>query len=427
MAYLASHPGVTMRALEPWSVFEKEGHQKDALPTYKQAMTVHRRGPITASTAKSIAEKRAVISAKFEALKNTRCAPNVDQEYIVALETKFEKMFKKSTSGYLKGGMWDGFWRYLKMQDKWWPHYMVGYQLTEKDIEKLTPSAKRFTLILDHFLEALEQGRQLMVANEQLKSLCPPGDGPEKAGAYEQETYRAETDEQICRLVEASEQFGHLANQAIDRARAQVWPEKKHYGRRLLISGGLYLAAAIIGAIALGVSTGGIAFLAFTMTLLLRAVSLVSIRGFDRERSWKCVETLLDATEKFIKLEGDAMKTDVSLAHLRLTARIREGQDALKQGQEVLKQGQEGLQGGLQVANDKLDDLTAELRRVAIATGVYPATSNGASSSAASSASSSGSSSGASTPAGSPPKPPPAPLLRTQSLGYFTPDASRFA
>lgn len=445
MTYLASHPGVAMWALESLNFFGKERYSKGEPLIYEPATIGPRKEGIAEATGQSIAEKRAAICAKFEALKNTRREPGHDMRYVEALEKTFERTFEKATSGYRKGGLWDGVWRYSKQPGKWMPHYLVGNQIHEKDIDQLTPSAKRFALILDQLIEALERGRQSMEASEQVRALHHPSSFAERAGTSGQRGDPVETAEHVCRLVDISQQSCELARQALEEASGQVWPDKKHYGKRQILSFVLASVATAIAILGLAISAPILSCLGVTMTAATRGVGLASIRGFDRERSWKAIEGLLDATKQFITLEGDTMKTDVSLAQLRSTARLFEGQENLRMriddaqanlrgGQENLSvridDARESLKGGQENLSGKLDEFREELRRVAIAAGVYAATSNvtapSAPSSAPSSESSSVMSSTTATPVGTPPKPHP-PMLRTQSLQTFTASPTRFA
>lgn len=54
------------------------------------------------------------------------------------------------------------------MKGKWWPHYLVAHQLDVTDTDQLTPSAKRFTLILDHMSEALLQEQEALAKCNEL-------------------------------------------------------------------------------------------------------------------------------------------------------------------------------------------------------------------------------------------------------------------
>lgn len=427
MTYLASHPGVAMRAFESLKVFGKERYWKGEPPTYPQAAVSGRKGSVAVDVGQSIAEKRAAICAKFDELKNIRRESSADMRYVEALEKKFEKTFDKATSGYRRGGLWDAGWRSWGQPVKLRPYHFVGDYLNEKNIDRLAPSAKRFTLILDQLIEALGRGQQLMEARDQVKNLCRPLNVAEHANAPGQDISPVETSEFVCRLVEASRQSCELARQALDEASEQVCSDKKHYGKRQIISGCLFGIAAIVGGLSLAHSGFGLALLAYGVATLFRVVGLASIRGFDRDRGWKSIEGLLEATERFIMREGDEMKTDASLAQLRLVGRLVEGQENLKVGVDELRAGQDGLKDRMQILNDKFDQLRIELRGVSSARVPQAVASIEEASSAPSSVSPSQSSTTTSTPVGTPPKPLPAPLLRTQSLQCFTADPTRFA
>ncbi|WP_140413372.1 glycerol-3-phosphate acyltransferase [Pandoraea sp. PE-S2T-3] len=362
-----------------------------------------------------------------------------DAADVEALQKKFERAYAKATSGYLKGGMWDGCWRYAEMKGKWWPHYLVAHQLDVTDIDQLTPSAKRFTLILDHMSEALLQEQEALAKCSELGLLKAEDKALEAQGGEAEWAGRERT--AILsrkRVIEIAEHRDN-ARKALARASEQVWPDKKHYGRRLAISGGLYGVAAAVGVIGLAVASLGVAIVAFAVTLVLRVVSLGSIRGYDRERSWKSAESLLEATKEFINCEGDAMKTEIWLAHSDVMSRqlnmIWDGQQRMSGDLQQTQRTLENLATKHDVfasdMNSKMDGLREDMRSLARATGVHPSPFRSGAlnpvSSPFPSLPSTPLSSTFSTPVGTPPRDRPAPLVRALSCSQLTFDASRLA
>lgn len=421
MTYLVSHPGLARQALGQLDEIWKMRGAKGPPPSYAQAVSEARKpSKLMGGTGRSIAEKRAAIAAQLVEMTNSRRLAGTDTSLIEAVEEKFERAYTKATSGYLTGGMWDGFWRYSKMQGKWWPHYLVAHQLDQHDIEQLTPSARRFSEILDHLSQALMQGEEAMQTyhrlTKQVAEAFAEKVGDDKPHWERQQRFIAN----IREFVVGAKQHRDAAHAAIGRANGQVWPDKKHYARRLAISAALYSAAVIVGVVALAISSPVVAAIGFAVTLILRIVGLVNIRGYDRERSWKSVESLLDATEKLINGEGETMK--VGLWKMQEDAAALQRQ-MMWDSQQQTRESQQRMREDIGDALRKLSELKQDVSRIAQAVNV-PTTSSG---NASSSAGSSSASSAQSTPQGTPPKDRPAPLVRAQSCGYFTFDGTRFA
>lgn len=457
MTYLASHPGVAMTGMGALGLLKTKASAANTHLSRHRDPTLHGMKTAAGTPDGSIAGKRDVIAAQFIALANTKQDMGKDTADVDALQKKFERAYAKATSGYLKGGMWDGCWRYAEMKGKWWPHYLVAHQLDVTDFDQLTPSAKRFTLILDHMSEALLQEQEAVAKCSELDRLKADVETLAAQGGAAEWAGRERTAILSRKLV--AEIAGHRDNArtALARASEQVWPDKKHYGRRLAISGGLYGVAAAVGVIGLAVASLGVAIVAFAVTLVLRVVSLGSIRGYDRERSWKSADSLLEATKEFINCEGDAMKTEIWLAHSAVMSHqlnmIWDGQQRMRGDLQQTQRTVENLvakhdafeakHDAFEAKHDafasdmtsKMDSLREDMRSLARATGVHPSpfgrgTLNlvpGPSPSLLSTPSSTPSSSTLSTPVGTPPRDRPVPLARALSCGQFNVDAHRFA
>ncbi|WP_141118717.1 glycerol-3-phosphate acyltransferase [Pandoraea sp. PE-S2R-1] len=439
MTYLASHPGLATTGMGALRLLKVKASAVNTRPSRPGDLTLDNTKATAGAVGCSIAGKRDVIAAQFVALANTKQGMHKDAADVEALQKKFERAYAKATSGYLKGGMWDGCWRYAEMKGKWWPHYLVAHQLDVTDIDQLTPSAKRFTLILDHMSEALLQEQEALAKCSELGLLKAEDKALEAQGGEAEWAGRERT--AILsrkRVIEIAEHRDN-ARKALARASEQVWPDKKHYGRRLAISGGLYGVAAAVGVIGLAVASLGVAIVAFAVTLVLRVVSLGSIRGYDRERSWKSAESLLEATKEFINCEGDAMKTEIWLAHSDVMSRqlnmIWDGQQRMSGDLQQTQRTLENLATKHDVfasdMNSKMDGLREDMRSLARATGVHPSPFRSGAlnpvSSPFPSLPSTPLSSTFSTPVGTPPRDRPAPLVRALSCSQLTFDASRLA
>ncbi|VVE67738.1 hypothetical protein PAN31117_02729 [Pandoraea anapnoica] len=256
----------------------------------------------------SIAQKRDEIVSQLAHIRNTQQARGASTYSVDNLSAAFEKSFGKATSGYWRGGLRDPFWRCLLVPDS--PGFicsMVADQLDEACEERLTPSAKRFLKILTCLSEALALHREMLRGRESLLAQS------DRLGNRALDDVNADwgmlDDRKRKHMVFRAETalFVEQMRCAVDEARSNVRQEKKHHGKREAINGGLYTIAAVVSGIALIVSTWVVAIIGFCIAMVIRCVSLGSIRGFDREKGWKAVESLLDQTKDFINREENAM------------------------------------------------------------------------------------------------------------------------
>ncbi|VVE82114.1 hypothetical protein [Pandoraea sputorum] len=261
----------------------------------------------------SIAQKRDEIVAQLVQIRNAQQARGGSTYSVDTLSAAFEKSYSKATAGYWRGGLRDPFWRCLLVPDS--PGFicsMVAEQLDEACEERLTPSAKRFLKILTCLNEALSHQREMLRGYESL--LAQPDSQQESALDDVDADWRMLDDRKRGHMLFRAETASFIEDmrRAVDEARSNVRPEKKHHGKREAINGGLYTVAAIASGIALLVSTWAVAIIGFCITMVIRCVSLGSIRGFDREKGWKAVEGLLDQTKDFINREENAMYLSLS-------------------------------------------------------------------------------------------------------------------
>ncbi|WP_157112282.1 hypothetical protein [Pandoraea faecigallinarum] len=246
----------------------------------------------------SITERRAEIVGRFASIANARSRLGMGSQDIGELEAAFEKSFRKATSGYWKGGLWDGFWRYRSSIGQHGAYSRVADQMDIRQADRLTPSARRFREILTHLNDVLIKEEEAIAYCARIR---------DRAANLENETFASTLDERAAYASVKAECFALIARtnrcladarRAVAQASRQVWPDKKHYGKRFSLSGGLYLVAATVAALALAKVGLVIAAIGFAVTMLIRIVSLGSIRGFDRERGWKATESLLESTKQ---------------------------------------------------------------------------------------------------------------------------------
>lgn len=103
MTYLASHPGVAMKAMGALGLLKASAVDTRA-PRHVD-LTLDNTKTTAGTVGCSIAGKHDVIAAQFVTLANTKQGMNKDTADVEALQKKFERAYAKATSGYLKGGM----------------------------------------------------------------------------------------------------------------------------------------------------------------------------------------------------------------------------------------------------------------------------------------------------------------------------------
>ncbi|WP_287495883.1 hypothetical protein [Pandoraea sp. CB10b_02] len=322
----------------------------------------------------SIAEKRAEIAAQLKHLRNTCKALNLSTYSIERLTARFEKSFDKATAGYWRGGLRDPFWRCLATPGR--PGVfcsMVGDQLDEQCAELLTPSARRFLKVLTAFGEALEYEREMLARYE---TVLKGARALSRDEPYVSPEGRWQTlDRAKRRCMTLRDETAPLLEQmrrTIDRAFESVRPDKKRHGTREAITGGVYAVAAVVAAVALLVASAAVAIVGFAVTVLIRCVSLGSIRGFDREKGWKAVEDLLNHTKEFINSEEHSMYSNIhSIATWEQAEQQslawQQGQEALRLARESRSQGEKtlelvhALQAQVQATADSVSALDARM------------------------------------------------------------------
>ncbi|VVD89958.1 Chromosome partition protein Smc [Pandoraea terrigena] len=266
---------------------------------------------------KSIADKHAEIVSQFQQIANAKGQLGLDCDALHRLENAFFSTYRKATSGYWGGGLWDGVYRYAGNTSRPGPYWRVGEQLNDHDVGSLTPSARRFSAILGHLTQALRKEQEILakcLAMAQCSVALGEAtfDDPDaqRTASQRLSVERADGVAEIERCLAG-------VRESIALASKEVWPEQKHFGKRLVITTSLYSVAAAVAVAGLFVSGGILGIVATVMTLVIRAVSLGSIRGFDRERGWKSVESLLASTKQFIETEGTMMRTYLDVADRR--------------------------------------------------------------------------------------------------------------
>ncbi|MEF3066364.1 hypothetical protein [Pandoraea apista] len=270
-----------------------------------------------ATSGASIAEKHAEIVRQFQQIANTKAQLGLGSESITRLESAFFSTYRKATSGYWGGGLWDGFYRYASNPGRQGLYFLVGEQLNDRDIERLTPSARRFSMILGHLSDALRK-------EEEILRKC--GEVTVRSAAFRSATFEdinseraeyAKIGAECMEVLAEIEQCLGDVRETIRCGSKEVWPERKHFGKRFALSAALYCIAGGIAVAGLIASSGALAVVAVVLTMLIRVVSLGSIRGFDRERGWKSVESLLANTKQFIETEGTTMRTYLDISDRR--------------------------------------------------------------------------------------------------------------
>ncbi len=261
----------------------------------------------------SIAQKRQEIASQLTQIRNAQHAMGASTYAVDRLSSAFEKSYTKATSGYWRGGLRDPFWRCLTVPDS--PGVfcsMVADQLDEPCAERMTSSARRLLTILTSLSEALEHEQTMLREYASLVS---------KTGGLQNDTIDGvvanwealeDTKRRCMTFRTQTAPFIEHMRRAVDAARSCVKPDRKHHGKREGINGGLYAAGAIVSGVALLVSGWVVAIIGFCVTMVIRCVSLGSIRGFDREKGWKAVESLLDQTKEFINNQETAMYTTLA-------------------------------------------------------------------------------------------------------------------
>ncbi|MFK0375533.1 hypothetical protein [Pandoraea sp. NPDC090278] len=307
----------------------------------------------------SIAQKRQEIASQLTQIRNAQLAMGGSTYAVDRLSSAFEKSYTKATSGYWRGGLRDPFWRCLTVPDS--PGFfcsMVADQLDEPCVERMTSSARRLLSILTSLSEALEHEQTML--REYASLVSKTGDLQSDAIDGVVANWEALEDlKRRCMTFRAqTAPFIEHMRRAVDVARSSVKPDRKHHGKREGINGGLYAAGAIVSGVALLVSGWVVAIIGFCVTMVIRCVSLGSIRGFDREKGWKAVEGLLDQTKEFINNQETAMYTTLAgqistvqadqdrLAWQQLQknwATLQQNSATLKQNSATLKQHSEDL------------------------------------------------------------------------------------
>ncbi|VVD88373.1 hypothetical protein [Pandoraea anhela] len=342
----------------------------------------------------SIAEKRAEIAARFASITNARSRLGMSTHDIGELEASFEKSFRKATSGYWKGGLWDGCWRYRSSIGQHGVYSRVRDQLAVRNPENLTPSAKRFREILVRLEEVLIREQEAIAHCTRLRDRAAMLEGKVFADASDERAAYAAVKADCAAAIAHTSRCLADARRALVLASKQVWPDKKHYGKRFSLSGGLYLAAATVAALALAKVGLVIAVIGFAVTMLIRIVSLGSIRGFDRERGWKATESLLESTKQLLRNEETEMRTYLEGIQAKTSQRLDDlvwnrlgdlvdGQQQMSQDLRGLEQRMAGmdqrmdgmdrrigdvsnkLDGMRDGLNDRMDSMRADLRAVA--------------------------------------------------------------
>ncbi|VVE39429.1 Chromosome partition protein Smc [Pandoraea cepalis] len=313
--------------------------------SWPQPKGAHRREAVTYG--KSIADKHADIVGQFRQIANAKAQLGLDCGALSRLENTFYSTYKKATSGYWGGGLWDGVYRYVGNASRSGPYCQVGEQLNDHDVDSLTPSARRFSAILGHLTEALGKEQEILakcLATAQ-RSVASSGAtfddrAIQRTASQSQSTERADGVAEIERCLAG-------VRESIALATKEVWPERKHFGKRVVITSSLYSAAAAVAVAGLFLSGGLLGVVATAMTLVIRGVSLGSIRGFDRERGWKSVESLLASTKQFIETEGTMMRTYLDVADRR----------AALEREDMVWNLLTGIKSGLGQVNDHVDSL----------------------------------------------------------------------
>ncbi|WP_144265669.1 hypothetical protein [Pandoraea sp. SD6-2] len=353
-----------------------------------------------ATSGKSIAEKHEEIVRQFQQIANTKAQLGLSSESITRLESAFASTYKKATSGYWGGGLWDGFYRYTSNPSRQGLYFLVGEQLHDRDIDSLTPSARRFSMILGHLADALRK-------EEEMLQKC--GEMVERSTALRSATFEdaaaqraeyAKIGAECMDVLAEVEQCLNAARETIRCGSKEVWPERKHFGKRFAMSAVLYCIAGGLAIAALIASSGTLAIVGVVLAIVIRVVSLGSIRGFDRERGWKSVESLLASAKQLIETEGATMKTYLDISDRRaalaredmmwnLLQDVRtqtQGTDArvsamaeqmsgvvssvdslrgdVRRQSQALNTTQETLVSGFSAVERKLDDFRTDLQRL---------------------------------------------------------------
>ncbi|WP_150690604.1 hypothetical protein [Pandoraea communis] len=353
-----------------------------------------------ATSGKSIAEKHEEIVRQFQQIANTKAQLGLSSESITRLESAFASTYKKATSGYWGGGLWDGFYRYTSNPSRQGLYFLVGEQLHDRDIDSLTPSARRFSMILGHLADALRK-------EEEMLHKC--GEMVERSTALRSATFEdaaaqraeyAKIGAECMDVLAEVEQCLNAARETIRCGSKEVWPERKHFGKRFAMSAVLYCIAGGLAIAALIASSGTLAIVGVVLAIVIRVVSLGSIRGFDRERGWKSVESLLASAKQLIETEGATMKTYLDISDRRaalaredmmwnLLQDVRtqtQGTDArvsamaeqmsgvvssvdslrgdVRRQSQALNTTQETLVSGFSAVERKLDDFRTDLQRL---------------------------------------------------------------
>lgn len=269
----------------------------------------------------SIDARRAEIVARLEQIANARDRLGLSNVATRKLQKTFVTSYAKATSGYWRGGLCDAFWRCGSASRASGLLGFVGDQTTVSDARRLTPSARRFSRILEKLTEVLAHEHQaLQTCIDVARSVEELGARPPSHVQGEWRS-RLEVESEASALMATIDLHLDEVREALGQASKQVVPEKKHYGKRFWISSALYAVSVGIGIAALIASGGSFAAIigiaALTFTTVIRLQSLASIRGFDRDRAWKSIEGLLADTRHFLESEGAMMKTQMNVQATR--------------------------------------------------------------------------------------------------------------
>ncbi|MCI3204625.1 MULTISPECIES: apolipoprotein A1/A4/E family protein [Pandoraea] len=313
---------------------------------------------VDAGVGSSIAGARAEIAGRFASIANARSRLGMSTHDIGELEASFQKAFRKATSGYWKGGLWDGCWRYRSSIAQHGVYSRVRDQLEVRHPEHLTPSAKRFREILARLDDVLLKEEEAIEHCTRLRDRAAQLEARIFASVCDERAAYADVKADCAVAIAQTSRCLADARRAAALASRQVWPDKKHYGKRFSLSGGLYLAAATVAALALAKVGLVIAVIGFAVTMLIRIVSLGSIRGFDRERGWKATESLLESTKQLLRNEETEMRTYLEGIQAKTSQRL---DDMVWNRLGNLMEGQQGMSRDLRSLEHRMSGVEQKL------------------------------------------------------------------
>lgn len=320
----------------------------------------------------SLDARRAEIVERFEQIANARDRLGLSNVATRKLQKTFATSYAKATSGYWRGGLCDAFWRCGSASRASGLLGFVGDQTTVGDRHSLTPSAKRFSRILEKLTEVLAH------EHEALQTCIDVARSVEELGArpptHVQGEWRSrlEVESEASALMATIDLHLDEVREALGEASKHVVPERKHYGKRFWISSALYAISVGIGIAALIASGGSFAaiigIVALAFTTVIRLQSLASIRGFDRDRAWKSIEGLLADTRHFLESEGAMMKTQMNVqatrARLERDTMVWNQLNALSADLAKATQAQQARDA---IVTKRLDGLSEEFAKAALA------------------------------------------------------------